>query len=73
MDSYSMACLTCSDLAQATTPLIALGSIILLGGGVAAYNYKFHYDSISTYFEARKEQLFMLMNQGTMVVSEEGC
>ena len=68
-DSYSLTCSTCSDGAQAAAPLIVLGSIITLGGGVAAYTYKFHYDDISAYFEARKARLFVLMNQGTIVVS----
>jgi len=40
----------------------------VLGGGVAFYNYKYHYDSYSTYFDKHKEQLFMQMNQGTIVV-----
>ena len=66
-----MTCLTCQDGTRAATPLIVLGSIIGLVGGAVAYNYKYHYDFYSTYFDENKERLFMLMNQGTMVVSHQ--
>ena len=69
LDSHSLTCLTCSNGAQTAAPLIVLGSIISLGGGVVAYIYKFRYDAINAYYEERKGQLFILINQGTMVVS----
>ena len=65
-----MACSTCSDTGQVVAPLIANGTIALVVGGVAAYNYKYNYDYFVKYFEDNKERLFMHMNQGTMVVSE---
>ena len=49
-----------------------LGSIVMLGGGVVGYSYKYHYDFIKTYYKERKERLYMFMNQGTMVVSQMG-
>ena len=64
-----MECSTCSN-PQVVAPLIAIGTIALVVGGVAAYNYKYNYDFWTTYFEEHKERLFMHMNQGTMVVSE---
>ena len=60
---------TCSNSAQTAAPLIVLGSIISLGGGVVAYIYKFRYDAINAYYEEQKGRLFILINQGTMVVS----
>ena len=68
-DSYATECLTCSNTAQVAAPLIAIGAIALVVGGVAAYNYKYNYEAISTYIANHKEQLFMEMNQGTIVVS----
>ena len=68
-DSYAMECLTCSNTAQVAAPLIVMGIITLVVGGVIAYNYKYNYDFWTTYFEEHKERLFMQMNQGTMVVS----
>ena len=68
-DSYANECSTCSNTAQVVAPLIAIGAIALVVGGVVAYNYKYNYDFFSTYFEEHKERLFMQMNQGTMVVS----
>ena len=68
-NSYAMECSTCSN-PQVVVPLIVIGSIVLVVGGVAAYNYKYNYDYFVKYFEDNKERLFMHMNQGTMVVSE---
>ena len=65
-----MVCTTCSDTVRAAAPLVMFAAAIALVGGVAAYNYKYNYEAISTYFETRKEMLFMKMNQGTMVVSD---
>ena len=63
--------MTCSNGGQVATPLIIVSSIIGLIGGVAAYNYKYNYDAIMTYYTDRKEQLYLQMNQWTMVVSRE--
>ena len=62
-----MTCVTCSNTAQAATPLIIVVCVIALVGGVAAYNYK----AIMKYYMEYKEQLFCLMNEATIVVSPE--
>ena len=50
-------------------PLVIVSSIVGLIGGVAAYNYKYNYDAIMTYYTDHKEHLYLQMNQWTMVVS----
>ena len=69
-DSFSMACSTCSDRVLTAAPVIVLSTIAALGGGVAIYNYVYHYDFFATYFREQEEHLFMRMNEGTIVVSE---
>ena len=64
-----MTCVDC-ERGQAAIPLIVFGTVVGLGGGVAAYNYKYHNDFYKTYCENNKERLYMQMNQGTIVVSE---
>jgi hypothetical protein len=65
-DTYSTTCMTCENRAQAAAPLIVLGTIIVVGGGLVAYNYH----DLMAYCTRRKEHLFVRMNQCTIVVSE---
>lgn len=60
--------MSCSDVAQAAAPLIVVGSVILLLMLVAAYIYCFKYEQALKWYMARKENLYMYLNQATMVV-----
>jgi len=64
-DSYAMECLTCSNTVQVAAPLIFVGTIALVVGGVVAYNYR----TINTILEEQREAMCVYMNQWTMVVS----
>ena len=65
MDSFSMTCRDCNDGAGGVAPLLILVAIAVVVGVVVAFNYTY----LKNYFEGRMEQLFMHMNQGTMMVS----
>ena len=65
MDSFSMTCLDCTDGVGSVVPLLCLVAIAVVVGVVVAFNYTY----LKNYFEVRMEQLFMHMNQGTMMVS----
>ena len=60
-----MGCWTCSNTVQVAAPLIFIGTIALVVGGVVAYNYR----TINTILEEQKEAMCVYMNQWTMVVS----
>ena len=60
-----MSCLTCSKTVVVAAPLVVVALIIVLSGGVVAYNH----DAIEAHFVAHKERLFVIMNHATMVVS----
>ena len=71
-DAYADACVSCSKTSQAAAPLIVIGVIVGLLLSVAAYLYCFHYEKTLEWYKKRKENLFMRMNQGTLVVSLVG-